>query len=402
MSNIYVGMDVHQQSLTVAVLPTRAAAPTRVDRLPNDLATLRRYLERAAAAGPLQVCYEASGAGFALQRTVTGWGHACTVIAPSLIPTKPGVKRKHDRYDATQLVRLFRAGELTAVRVPSVAEEQVRDLVRCRETLQRELLQSKHYLLKFLARRGLVYRDGQNWAPAHLTWLEALANPGSPLSGDDLIVLREYLALYHYKNDRRLVLDRAIAERAELPTLAPAVGRLRCFRGIQTHTAMVLATEIGDWRRCATAGQLMAYLGLVPSEHSSGTRQRLGAITKAGNSHCRHVLLQAAWSYRHRPKVAAAMRARQRAQPPAVVGHAWKAQHRLHTLFQHLAFRKQSRIAVVAVARELAGFLWAVMRELEPVVVPAVPESAGRRRVSRARSAENPREAVMRYRRSPA
>ncbi|MGE0555221.1 MAG: transposase [Gemmatimonadales bacterium] len=180
MSNIYIGMDVDQQSITLAVLPERAAAPTRVDRLPNEPGTLRRYLERAAAAGPLQVCYEASGAGFVLQRALTSWGHACTVIAPSLIPTKPGVKRKHDRYDAQQLVRLFRAGELTAARVPSTEEEQVRDLVRCRETLQRELLQSKHYLLKFLARRGLVYREGQNWAPAHLTWLETLANPGSP------------------------------------------------------------------------------------------------------------------------------------------------------------------------------------------------------------------------------
>jgi transposase len=402
MSNIYVGMDVHQQSVTVAVLPSRAAAPTRLDRVPNDLPTLRRYLERAAAAGPLQVCYEASGAGFVLQRALTSWGYACTVIAPSLIPTKPGVKRKHDRYDAQQLVRLVRAGELTAVRVPSTEEEQVRDLVRCRETLQRELVQSKHYLLKFLARRGLVYRDGQTWAAAHLTGLETLANAGSPLTGDDLLVFREYLALYHYKNDRRLVLDRAIAERATVPSLAPAVGRLRCFRGIQTHSAMVLATEIGDWRRFATPGQLMAYLGLVPSEHSSGTRQRLGAITKAGNSHCRHALLQAAWSYRHRPKVAAAMRARQRAQPPAVVAHAWKAQHRLHPLFHHLAFRKQSRIAVVTVARELVGFLWAVMREMEPVAVPALQESRERRRVSRARSAENPREVVMRDRGSPA
>ena len=264
------------------------------------------------------------------------------------------------------------------------------------------MLQSKHDLLKVLARRGLVYRDGQSWAPAHLTWLEALANEGSSWLGDDLVVFREYLALFHHKNDRRLVLDRAIAERAELPTLAPAVGRLRCFRGIQTHSAMVLATEIGDWRRFATAGQLMAYLGLVPREHSNGPRQRLGAITKAGNSHGRHVLLQAAWSYRHRPKVAAAMRARQRAQPPAVVAHAWKAQHRLHTLFQHLAFRKPSRIAVVAVARELVGFLWAVMREMEPVAAPAREESRGRRRVSRARSAENPREVVMRYRRPPA
>jgi transposase len=371
MSSIYVGMDVHKESLTLAVLPTAAVAPTRVDRLPNEPGALRRYLTRVATEGPLQVCYEASGAGFVLHRALTAWGHACTVIAPSLIPTKPGVRRKHDRYDAAQLARLFRAGELTAVRVPSPAEEEVRDLVRCRTTLQRELLQSKHYLLKFLARRGHVYRAGPHWTPRHLTWLDALVGAASPLTGDDRLVLAEYLALYQYKHDRRVVLDRWIAERATTPALAPAVGRLRCFRGIQTHTAMVLATEIGDWRRFATPGQLMAYLGLVPSEHSSGPRQRLGAITKAGNSRCRHVLLQAAWSYRHRPKVAAALRARQRTQPAPVVAHAWKAQHRLHAVFQHLAYRKESRIAAVAVARELVGFLWAVMRDLEPAAQPA-------------------------------
>jgi transposase len=371
MSNIYVGMDVHKESITLAVLPASAPVPTRVDRLPNDLPTLRRYLKRLSSQGSLQVCYEASGAGFVLHRAVTEWGHACTVIAPSLTPTKPGVRRKHDRYDASQLARLFRAGELTAVRVPSAAEERVRDLVRCRETLQRELLKSKHYLLKFLARRGQVYRAGKHWTKEHLAWLEALASTTSPLQGDDLLVYQEYLALFHYKDDRRLVLDREIAARAQQPHLAPAVGRLQCFRGIQVHTAMVLATEIGDWRRFATAGQLMAYLGLVPSEHSSGPRQRLGAITKAGNSHCRHVLLQAAWSYRHRPRVAAALRARQRAQPAPVVAHAWKAQQRLHRLFEHLAYRKESRVAAVAVARELVGFLWAVMRDLEPAPTAA-------------------------------
>lgn len=366
MSNIYVGMDVHQASITVAVLAAGDPTPSRVDRLPNEPKVLQRYLARLATRGALEVCYEASGAGFVLHRAVTSWGHACTVIAPSLIPTKPGIQRKHDRYDVTQLVRLFRAGELTAVRVPSAAEEQVRDLVRCRETLQRELLQSKHYLLKFLTRRGLIYREGPRWGPRHLAWLETVARARSPLTGEDLLVFREYLALFQYKRDRRLVLDREIAERATRPALAPAVGRLRCFRGLQTHSAMVLATEIGDWRRFATAGQLMAFLGLVPREHSSGPRQRLGAITKAGNSHCRHVLVQAAWSYRHYPKVAAALRARQRTQPADVIAHAWKAQHRLHRLFQHLSYRKESRIAAVAVARELVGFLWAVMRDLEP------------------------------------
>ncbi len=371
MSNIYVGMDVHQQSITLAVLPADAPAPTEVAQVPNEERALRRRLDRLAAGGPLRVCYEASGAGFVLHRALTSWGHACTVIAPSLIPTKPGVQRKHDRYDAVQLARLFRAGELTSVRVPTPEQEALRDLVRCRETVQRELLKSKHYLLKFLTRRGLVYRAGKHWTLAHLAWLEALAHDASPLTGNDRLVFREYWALFQYKRDRRLVLDREIAARATDPSVAQAVGRLQCFRGIQVHSAMVLATEIGDWRRFASAGQLMAYLGLVPREHSSGGRERKGSITKAGNGHCRHVLVQAAWSYRHCPKVAAALRARQRAQPATVVAHAWKAQHRLHALFRHLAFRKQSGIAVVAVARELVGFLWAVMRDLEPAATGA-------------------------------
>ena len=246
----------------------------------------------------------------------------------------------------------------------------MRDLVRCRETVQRELLQSKHYLLKFLTRRGLEFRRGKHWTKAHVAWLETLTEPTS-LEAEDQLVFREYLALFHYKNDRRLVLDREIAARAMMPALAPAVGRLQCFRGIQVQAAMVLATELGDWRRFATATQLRAYLGLVPSERSSGPRERKGAITKAGNRHCRPVLIQAAWSDRHRPKVAATLRARQRHQPAPVIAHAWKAQHRLHALFHHLAYRKQPRVAVVAVARELVGFLWAVMPEVTPPVAAA-------------------------------
>lgn len=179
-------------------------------------------------------------------------------------------------------------------------------------------------------------------------------------------MFREYLALFEYKAGRRDELDREIATLAELPALSTAVGWLQCFRGFQLHAAMVLATEIVDWRRFAQPTQLMTYVGLVPREDSTGARERKGSITKAGNSHCRHVLVQAAWSYRHRPRVGTQLRARQRGQPATVITHAWKAQHRLHKLYHHLAYRKQSQIAAVAVARELVGFLWAVMRELPP------------------------------------
>jgi len=368
-STIYLGLDVHKESVTVAVLPEGATAPTRLERLPNDFAKLRRFINRLAEQGELRACYEASGAGYVLQRAMREWGYQCEVIAPSLIPTKPGVQRKHDKHDAAQLARLYRAGELTIVRIPSEAEERVRDVVRCRETFQRELLKSRHYILKFLARRGFVYREGTNWSRPHLRWLEQLAGGASSLAPEDLLVYREYLALFEYKLQRREELDRQIEELALTPSLAQAVNRLQCFRGISVHTAMVLATELVDWRRFDHPRQLSAYLGLVPSEHSSGNRERKGSITKAGNSHCRHVLVHAAWSYRHRPQIGDQLKARQKGQPASVVAHAWKAQQRLHKRYTHLAYRKQPQVAVVAVARELVGFLWSVMQEVEPSAV---------------------------------
>jgi len=365
-SIIYLGMDVHKESLTIAVLPNEARAPTRLDRLPNDLPKLRRYLERLAQGGDLRACYEASGAGYVIHRAMREWGYACDVIAPSLVPKRLGVQRKHDKRDAADLSRLYRAGELTAVRIPSEADERVRDVVRCRETFQREILKSRHYILKFLARRGFVFREGTNWCTPHLRWLQHLTTDASPLAAHDRLVFREYHALLLYKLQRRDDLDRTIEQLALLPTLAPMVERLQCFRGISLHSAMVLATEIVDWRRFEHPRQLACYLGLVSREKSSGDRTRLGSITKAGNSHCRHVLVQAAWSYHHRPGISVDLERRQQGQPPAVIAHAWKAQQRLHKRYNHLAYRKRPQIAVVAVARELVGFLWAVMRDLEP------------------------------------
>lgn len=362
-SIIYLGMDVHKDSITIAVLPAGATTPTRLERLPNELPRLKKWLDRVGREGELRACYEASGAGYVLHRALREWGYACDVIAPSLIPKRPGVQRKHDKRDASDLARLYRAGELTAVRIPTEAEERVRDVVRCRETFQREILKSRHYILKFLARRGLVFREGTNWCTPHLRWLQHLTTEQSPLAPADRLVFREYHALLTYKLQRRDELDREIERLAELPTLAPMVQRLQCFRGIALQGAMVLATEIVDWRRFERPTQLAAYLGLVSREDSSGDRERKGSITKAGNSHCRHVLVQAAWSYHHRPAVSADLKRRQAGQPPAVIAHAWKAQQRLHQRYTHLAYRKQPQIAAVAVARELVGFLWAVMQE---------------------------------------
>lgn len=366
-SIIYLGMDVHKDSITIAVLPAGATTPTRLERLVNDLPKLKKWLDRVARDGEVRACYEASGAGYVLHRALRDWGYACAVIAPSLIPQRSGMDRKHDKRDAADLARLYRAGELVAVRIPSEADERVRDVVRCRETFQREILKSRHYILKFLATRGFVFREGTNWCAPHLKWLQHLTTGNSPLAREDRLVDREYHALLMYKLQRRDELDRQIEQLALLPALAPMVARLQCFRGISLHSAMVLATEIVDWRRFERPAQLACYLGLVSREHSSGDRQRLGSITKAGNSHCRHVLVQAAWSYRHRPQTSVDLKRRQQGQQPSVISHAWKAQQRLHQRFTHLSYRKRPQIAVVAVARELVGFLWAVMQDVSPL-----------------------------------
>lgn len=366
-SIIYLGMDVHKESITIAVLPDHAKAPTKLDRLPNDLLKLKKWLERVARDGEIHACYEASGAGYVIHRAMKEWGFECEVIAPSLIPKRPGVQRKHDKRDAADLAHFYRAGELTAVHIPSESEERVRDVVRCRETFQKEILKSRHYILKFLARRGFVFRDAKNWSSPHLKWLLHLTTENSPLEQQDRFIFREYYALLQYKLERRDELDRQIEQLALLPHIAPVVKRLQCFRGISLHSAMVLATEIVDWRRFERPSQLACYLGLVSREDSSGDRTRLSSITKAGNSHCRHVLVQAAWSYRHRPQTGVQLKRRQEGQSPAVIVHAWKAQQRLHHRFNHLSYRKRPQIAVVAVARELVGFLWAVMQDVVPV-----------------------------------
>ena len=217
-SIIYLGIDVHKESITIAVLPTGAKSPTRLDRLPNGLPKLKKWLDPVAREGEIRAGYEASGAGYVLHRALTAWGYACEVIAPSLIPKRPGVQRKHDKRDATDLARFYRAGELVVVRIPSEADERVRDVVRCRETFQREILKSRHYILKFLARRGFVYRAGTNWCQLHLKWRQHLTTEGSPLAPPDRLVFREYHALLMYKLERREELDRQIEQLALLPS----------------------------------------------------------------------------------------------------------------------------------------------------------------------------------------
>ena len=362
----FVGIDLHQDTVTMAVLPEGAAEPVDVATMENDASKIRRFLVRASRHGPLACCYEASGCGYVLQRRLTAWGMACEVIAPSLIPRRPGDRRKTDRRDAIQLARLYRSGDLTPIRVPDVAEERVRGLVRCRETLTREILASRHYVLKFLQARGLRWGKASRWTQEYWTWLRGLQ-----FEGEDQATFDTYLALLDQKLELRRDLDERIERLALEPDYREPVSRLRCLKGVDTLSAMVLRTEIGDVRRFESPRQLMGYLGLTVSEFSSGGLQRRGGITKAGNARCRRVLVEAAWNYRHPPRESKALRARREGLPARVVEHARRAERRLHKRFQALEVRMRSTKVAVAVARELVGFVWALLQPHDRALTPA-------------------------------
>lgn len=374
-SILHLGLDVHKESIVSAVLPNDAVAPRQIDTVPHELGRLKRYLDRLARDGAeLRCVYEASGAGYVLQRAIEAWGYHCDVCAPSLTPQRPGHQRKHNRYDAKELAHYYRSGDLVLITIPTSAEESTRDLVRCRTTFQRQLHRARQFVLKFCTRHGLRYAPAgerrSHWTKGHRTWLEHLRTHEA-LTAEERSVLAEYLALLAYTEQRRDALDQQLEALVLGPAVAAAVQTLGAFRGIEFHAGLVLATEIRDWRRFAKATQTMAYVGLVPREDSSAV-ERKGAITKMGNAYARHVLVQAAWAYRHPPRLGQALAARQVGVDPRVVALSWKAQHRLHKLYKHLAARRGANKAVVAVARELMGFLWAAMTLSPPTPVARV------------------------------
>ncbi len=356
----YVGMDVHKKDIVVALLAPGTEEPMEW-KLRNEPRAVRRLAKRLRreAIGELQCVYEAGPCGYTLQRQLVGQGIATDVVAPSLIPVKPGERIKTDRRDARKLAAAARAQMLTVVRPPSEDEEAVRDLCRCREDAREDLTRARHRLSKMLMRRGFVYRAGRNWTQRHRGWLRSV-------QFEDLAtrtVFEDYLAVVEQGEERIRALESRLEEIAQEEPYRERVGWLRCFRGIDTVTAMTILAELHDFRRFDDPRRLMSYLGLVPSEHSSGEKTRRGAITKAGNSHARRVLVEAAWHYRHRPAVGLKLRRRREGQPREIVAVADRAQRRLHRRFHRLvlASGKTSQQAVVAIARELVGFLWAAL-----------------------------------------
>jgi transposase len=366
----FVGVDLHQDSVSLAVLPEGAPQCTRVETLSNEPARLKRFFQRVMKEGPVRACYEAGGCGYVLQRAISTWGASCEVIAPSLIPRRSGDRIKTDRRDAEKLARLYRAGDLTPVHVPSEEEERTRSLIRGRWALTREILASRHYVLKLLQMRGHRFTGGRNWSQAFWTWLRGIG-----LEGEDALTLSIYVELLESKLALRVRVDDRLEAIAKEPRWREVVARLSCLRGIGTLSALTLACEIADARRFASARHLMAYLGLNVSEYSSGGTERRGGITKAGNSHCRHVLVEAAWHYRHVPRSSGALAARMQGQPELVRLHAMRAQRRLHRRFERLQLRMASSKAVVAVARELVGFVWALMRGEDRLLAARAPRS---------------------------
>ena len=360
----YVGIDAHKRELHVAMLVGDASAVVSwvVPATDSGVAQLRRTLERAAP-GPIVCCYEAGPGGYALQRRLDGGRVQCQVIAPALIPRKPGDRVKTNRRDARQLVVLLRAHLLTPVHVPTEADEAVRDLCRARDDARRDLMRARHRLSKFLLRRGRLY-EGTAWTKAHAAWLQHLGW-SHPADGH---VVTDYRAAVDYGETRLRALDALLGEVAAEQRYAAAVAALRCFRGIDTGTAVMLLAELHDPQRFPHPRALMAFTGLVPSEASTGDAHRRGPITKTGNTQLRRLLIEAAWHYRHEPRPSPRLRARRAGQPIAVTTIALRAEQRLCRRYRRLCARlKPPPLVVTAVARELVGFLWAVLH------VPPVP-----------------------------
>jgi len=354
----FVGLDVHADSITAAILPPASDTP-EVVKLSGDLMQVRRLFRRLSAEGPVKSCYEASGAGFVLQRLLTYDGFACEVIAPSLIPRKPGDHRKTDRLDAIMLARLYRSGHLTPVHVPDEDHEALRRLLRLRETYHGYCTATMHRISGILRNHGYVFKQGKStWTKKHRRWLAELRRS---LEGPLQMALVAELHHLEYLETEQTALDAELERFAALPQYRKAVEALCCLRGVKTLTALTLLVEIGEARRFRSPRALMAYCGLVPSEYSSGNKEYRGSITKAGNVHVRRLLVEAAWNNRHNAGAALVLKRRRQGQPPEIVAIAQKAQLRLVNKFLHLDQKKHRHVAITAVARELCGFIWAIL-----------------------------------------
>ncbi|MGC4089955.1 MAG: IS110 family transposase [Polyangiaceae bacterium] len=360
----FVGMDVHAETIAVAVAEGRDQVRS-LGMIPNRPEAVRRLLGKLGKASTVKVCYEAGPTGYALYWQLTKLGYHCDVIAPSLIPVAAGDRIKTDRRDAEKLARSYRAGDLTSVWVPDAKHEAIRDLVRAREAAKEDQLRAKHRLGKYLLRYGVRAPDGcRTWTAAWWQWVRGvqLDHTEQNTTLVELILEVDHQAQRIERLDGAI--DRAITDAPK--QLRALVDALQALRGVAKVTAVTLATEFGTFSRFEKATQVMSYTGMVPSEHSSGPRTRRGAITKTGNSHLRRVLVEAAWHYRHRPRLNQRQKELQRTWSPQVAETAWRAQERLHRRYLLLTAKsKPAGKIITALARELSGFVWAIGVETE-------------------------------------
>ncbi len=364
-NNIFVGLDVHKNSIHVALADDGRHGDVRsYGTIEGDLVALHKVVRKLQSTGAtLHFVYEAGPCGYDIYRSLTSQGLDCTVVAPSKIPRKSGDRIKNDRRDAVNLARLHRSGELTAVYVPTAEDEAMRDLTRGREDAVKALRVARQLLLAFLLRHGYHYSGQSYWSKAHFNWIADIKMPHRAQQ----VVLQEYVHGIQEQLGRVQRLSGQIRDLIPDWQLAPLVGALQALRGVSLIVAATTVAELGDLTRFASAKQLMAYLGLVPSEHSTGDSIRRGGITKTGNGHVRRALTEAAHAYSHPPRESRVLLARLEGLSQEVRQIAWKAQLRLCGRFRRLMARgKNRKTVVIATARELVAFMWAIAQVIQP------------------------------------
>jgi transposase len=366
-TTLFIGMDVHKDSIAVAYVAQDHGAEVTylgtVGTRQYDIDNLVRKMPSKAK--HLVFVYEAGPCGYWLYRYLTKKGYHCCVVAPSLIPKKSGDRVKTDRRDAAQLARLMRSGDLTPVYVPTIEDEAMRDLARAREDTIGDLKAAKFRLKAFLLRHDIRYTGRATWNPAHLRWLSEVVCP----TPAQQIVFQEYVRAVNEHTERLQRLEQELQEQVKSWRLHPVVEALQALRGVQFTVAVTTVAELGDLTRFDTPRELMKFLGLVPSQYSTGERRRQGAITKAGNTHARRALVEGAWAYRYPAKVSRHLQLRLEKLPKPIQDISWKAQVRLCKRYRRLMARgKHANQVVVAIARELVGFMWAIAKQ-----VPVTP-----------------------------